>query len=196
MYFQDIRSWESPETCNGPSHQIETGAITLTLDGLDPDLYHPQLLQSPAEPSLTWLAYQGVRQSQDLPRCPPPRPPSRPLAKGCHDRHQADSRVSEESVCVCVRTSLLSLFAPLFKFRKISSVTPSTKRREATAPSCLHFRGRGHVKTAHGSALAESRLQEEHFHGSSGVTERLQNGSLLRTANSVQMHIDGYISMT
>ncbi|KAA8584567.1 hypothetical protein FQN60_008352, partial [Etheostoma spectabile] len=32
----------------------------LTLDGDDPDLHHPQLLQSP-EPLLTWLPYQGVK---------------------------------------------------------------------------------------------------------------------------------------
>lgn len=50
---------------------------------------------------------------------------------------------------------------------------PSTKQCEATAPSCLHFRERGHVTTAHGSALPKSRLQVEHSHRSSGVTEWL-----------------------
>jgi len=60
---------------------------------------------------------------------------------------------------------------PLFEVQPHQQCSPgSTLQCEATAPSCLHFRGRGHVKTAHGSALPKSRLQVEHSHGSSGVT--------------------------
>ncbi|KAG7224068.1 hypothetical protein INR49_015326 [Caranx melampygus] len=65
---------------------------------------------------------------------------------------------------------------------KAAVLPPSTKQCEATAPSCLHFRGRGHVKTAHGSALPKSRLQVEHSHGSSGVTEWLQPSALFSEA--------------
>lgn len=137
---------------SAPITHLAIQTWSLTLDGDDPDLNHPQ-----PEPSLTWLAYQGSGRDRTYHVVWPPPPYDH-----WRDTHQ--------TVCVCV----LCVPFPLSLFevqRNQQCSPPSTKQCEATAPSCLHFRGRGHVKTAHGSALPKSRLQVEHSHGSSGATE-------------------------
>lgn len=149
--------------------QLKAGAINPTTSQTHgSDLYHPQLSQSP-EPLLTWLAYRGSARDRTY-HVVHPLYDHWLKAAMTDNRQTARYPRSVCSVCVCC----VSLSLSLQSSEKSAVLPQSTKQCEATAPSCLHFRGTGHVKTAHGSALSNSCLQVEHSHRSSGVTEWLR----------------------